>query len=117
VHSNALVDLGFVGNKFTWSNCRAGRKNIRERVDRGLANQSWVHLFPNSLMNHLPTTQSNHCPILIFTTCSYRNLPKPFHFEALWTRDQSSHSVVALAWLAEVEGSPTFSLSRKWKST
>jgi hypothetical protein len=25
--------------------------------------------------------------------------------------------VVALAWLAEVEGSPAFSLSRKWKST
>jgi hypothetical protein len=25
VHSNALVDLGFVGNKFTWSNHREGR--------------------------------------------------------------------------------------------
>jgi hypothetical protein len=42
VNSNALVDLGFVGNKFTWSNCRMGRENIRERLDRGLANQSWL---------------------------------------------------------------------------
>jgi hypothetical protein len=48
---------------------------------------------------------------------SYRNLPKPFRFEAFWTRDQFSHYVVALAWLPEVEGSPAFSLSRKWKST
>jgi hypothetical protein len=117
VHSNALVNLSFVGNKFTWSNCRAGRDNIRERLDRGLANQSWVHLFPNSLVNHLPATLSDHCPILVSTTGCYRNIPKPFHFEAFWTRDQSSHLVVASAWLPEVEGSSAFSLSRKWKST
>jgi hypothetical protein len=115
VHSNALVDLGFVGNKFTWSNCRIGRENIRERLNRGLANRNWVHLFPNALVNHLPAFQSDHCPILISTTGSYRNLLKPFHFEAFWTWDQSSHSVVALAWLSKVEGSPTFFLSRKWK--
>jgi hypothetical protein len=28
VHSNALVDLGFVGNLYTWSNHRGGRDNI-----------------------------------------------------------------------------------------
>ncbi|XP_059454884.1 uncharacterized protein LOC132185076 [Corylus avellana] len=117
VHSNALVDLGFVGNRFTWSNCRMGRANIRERLDRGLANQSWVHLFPNSLINHFLATQSDHCPLLISTSSTYRNLPKPFRFEAFWTKDKSSHGVVAEAWLGEVEGSLAFSLSRKWKNT
>jgi hypothetical protein len=48
---------------------------------------------------------------------TYQNLPKPFRFEAFWTRDQTSHSVVAESWLVEVEGSPAFSLSRKWKKT
>jgi hypothetical protein len=52
VHSNALVDLGFVGNRYTWSNHRCGRDNIRERLDRGLANQDWIQIFPNSLLNH-----------------------------------------------------------------
>ncbi|XP_059443283.1 uncharacterized protein LOC132175345 [Corylus avellana] len=117
VQSNALIDLGFVGNKFTWSNHRSGLANIRERLDRGLANQEWVHLFPNALINHFPATNSDHCPILLSTTGSYQNLPKPFRFEAFWTRDKSSYSVVAGAWLEEVEGSPAFSLSRKWKST
>jgi hypothetical protein len=82
VHSNALVDLGFVGNKFTWSNCRASRANIRERLDRGLANQSWVHLIPNSLVNHFLVTQSDRYPILVSTAGCYRNIPKPFRFEA-----------------------------------
>jgi hypothetical protein len=117
VHSNALIDLGFVGNKFTWSNHRWGSDNIRERLDRGLANQNWVLQFPNSLINHLPATQSDHCPILISTSGSYRNIPKPFRFEAFWTRDKSSHAIVAEAWLVEVEGSPAFSLSKKWKNT
>ena len=117
VQSNALVDLGFLGNKFTWSNHRFGRANIRERLDRGLANQGWVQLYPNSLINHLLASYSDHCPILLSTEGSYRNLPKPFRFEVFWTRDQSSHLVVAGAWLDEVEGSPAFSLSRKWKKT
>ncbi|XP_059431454.1 uncharacterized protein LOC132164953 [Corylus avellana] len=77
---NALVDLGFVGNKFTWS-------------------------------NHRP----DHCPILLSTEGSYQNIPKPFRFEAFWTR--KGPVLVAEAWLAEVEGSPAFSLSRKWKNT
>jgi exonuclease III len=117
VNTNALVDLGFVGNNFTWSNHQNGRANIRERLDRGLANQGWVSLFPNSLINHLLAANSDHCPILLSTTGTYQNLPKPFRFEAFWTRDQASHSVVAEAWLVEVEGSPAFSLSRKWKKT
>jgi hypothetical protein len=79
------MDMGFVGNKFTWSNHRSGLANVWERLDRGLANQEWVKLFPNSLINHLPTTKSNHCPILLSTTGTYRNIPKPFRFEAFWT--------------------------------
>ncbi|XP_059446389.1 uncharacterized protein LOC132177930 [Corylus avellana] len=113
VQYNALVDLGFFGNKFTWSNHRSGKANIQERLDRGLANQQWVHLFPNAVINHLPASQSDHCPILLSTEGSYQNIPKPFRFEAFWTHDKSSFSVVVEAWMAEVEGSPAFSLSRK----
>lgn len=71
VNSNALVDLGFVGNRFTWSNHRVGRANIRERLDRGFANQDWVHLFPNSLINHFSASKSDHCPILLSIDGSY----------------------------------------------
>jgi hypothetical protein len=82
-----------------------------------LANQGWVNLFLNALINHFLASNSDHCPILLSTAGTYRNIPKPFRFEAFWTRDHSSHSVVAKAWLADVEGSPAFSLSRKWKNT
>ena len=117
VQTNALVDLGFVGNNFTWSNHRSSRANIRERLDHGLANQGWVSFFLNSLINHFLAVNSDHCPILLSTSTTYQNLPKPFRFEAFWTHDQASHSVVAKAWLVEVEGSLAFSLSKKRKKT
>ncbi|KAL8554157.1 hypothetical protein ACS0TY_002394 [Phlomoides rotata] len=32
-----LQDIGFQGNKYTWSNGRASPKNIQSRLDRALA--------------------------------------------------------------------------------
>jgi hypothetical protein len=46
VHTNALVDLGYEGNPFTWTNKRHGLANIKERLDRCFATQEWIHLFP-----------------------------------------------------------------------
>jgi hypothetical protein len=117
VHSNALIDMGFVGNKFTCSNHCTGCDIIRERLDFGLANQGWVHLYPNSLINYLWASNSDHCPILLSTSGFSQNIPKPFRFEAFWTTVHASHSVVAEAWLSDVVGSLAFSLSRKWKNT
>ncbi|GLT65286.1 hypothetical protein SLA2020_377250 [Shorea laevis] len=98
VHSNGLVDLGFSGNPFTWSNKRQGIHNIKERLDRGLSNHEWIIMFPNALVTHLPATVSDHSPLLLSTNCDRPRLPKPFKFEEFWTRDLSSHTVIATAW-------------------
>ncbi|KAB1225193.1 hypothetical protein CJ030_MR1G016593 [Morella rubra] len=36
MQSMGLVDLGFLGSRFTWCNKRPGLANIRERLDRGI---------------------------------------------------------------------------------
>lgn len=54
-----LLDLGFYGQKFTWTNKRK-KTPILERLDRGLANADWIHLFPNSRLTSLPRLTSNH---------------------------------------------------------
>lgn len=47
-----FVDLGFVGSRFTWSNRRSGMANIRERIDRGIANLQWRVTFPDARIQH-----------------------------------------------------------------
>lgn len=44
----ALVDLGFDGPCFTWSNMRIGVHNIQGRLDRCYGNHLWLEQFPEA---------------------------------------------------------------------
>lgn len=39
------VDLGFIGNKYTWENKQEGRMFIKERLDRAVASKEWTEDF------------------------------------------------------------------------
>jgi hypothetical protein len=56
IDHHGLVDLGFVGNPFTWCNNRKGIDSIKERLDRGLASIDWIHLHLEFSLLHLLTT-------------------------------------------------------------
>ena len=43
-----LLDLGFSGPKFTWTNMRGVADLIQERIDRAWANSNWKLLFPEA---------------------------------------------------------------------
>ena len=53
VSNTQLLDLGFVGTKFTWSNNRMGMDRILEHLDRGLGNYIWVQSFGSHVSKHL----------------------------------------------------------------
>lgn len=57
-----LIDLGFHGSRFTWTNKRRHGNTILERLDRFLANYEWLNLYPDAVVKHLPRTFSDHCP-------------------------------------------------------
>ncbi|KAI3891422.1 hypothetical protein MKX03_020704 [Papaver bracteatum] len=43
-----LIDLGAHGPRYTWNNKRVGFANIKERLDRVLANEEWCNSFKNA---------------------------------------------------------------------
>lgn len=53
VNDCALRDLGFRGNKFTWSNRREAPQCTIERLDRALANIHWWGKFPNASVTQI----------------------------------------------------------------
>jgi hypothetical protein len=60
-----LCDLGFIGSRFTWSNCRTDVSYTQERLDRAVANREWCTLFPVASVTILAACSSDHNPILV----------------------------------------------------
>lgn len=58
------VDMGFVGNKFTWENKQEGQMLIKERLDLAVASRDWVERFQQAIMRHLNMEASYHYAIL-----------------------------------------------------
>lgn len=71
VQDRGLIDLGFTGHQFTWNNKRSGGANIQERLDRGFGNGQWRLLFPQAFIQHLPSLNSDHKPLLLNTSHNF----------------------------------------------
>lgn len=48
-----FVDLGFIGLPYTWDNRHQGDRNIKVRLDRGLATSAFVDLFSEIKVWHV----------------------------------------------------------------
>jgi exonuclease III len=112
-----MINLGFCGNPYTWSNHRQGSSLIKERLDRGIANCNWINYFPSYSVLHFPAHTSDHSPLLLKSNLPVQSLPRPFRFEAFWTRDPTCGIVINEAWSALIVGSPSFCLLQKLKIT
>ena len=77
-----MVDMGFVGPKYTWTNKRDISNLILERIDRFFMNPDWCVLYLDAKVTHLPHCHSDHCPVLMEAFhVSPQASNKPFRFQ------------------------------------
>ncbi|KAF5468931.1 hypothetical protein F2P56_013039 [Juglans regia] len=96
-----LSDMGFVGNKYTWSNNRYGDELTKERLDRGLCNAIWASWNPRAVVLSLTALTSDHCPILISKDNSQKDISnhtKPFRYEVSWAQREACNKLIAEEW-------------------
>lgn len=117
VTNMGIIDLGFMGNKYTWCNGRPERGCIRERLDWRLANGTWHCLFRKATVKHLPCIISDHSAILLDTLGDSNYGPCPFRFKSFWTYDRRSFSIIKDASGLPTVGSPVYTLCHRLKAT
>ena len=65
INGCGLMDMGFLGPRFTWTNLRNLSDLIQDRLDRGFCNASWSLLYPEATIEHLTQINSEHWPIMV----------------------------------------------------
>ncbi|XP_042974686.1 uncharacterized protein LOC122306319 [Carya illinoinensis] len=103
----SLFDLGWRGDKYTWSNRHEDASFTKERLDRVLANQQWMEGFANYQVDILTAICSDHKLVLL--SCLYAHseqnfAPHSFKYEASWSREEGCSTIVATEWQKQMGG-------------
>lgn len=95
VQNDAMIDLGFQGADFTWSNGR-----VKERLDRCFSNSVWRLGFPEAKVVHLPKKRSDQCHVLVNLQPQIHNqrTNPPFRFQAMWMQHSDYATFVKESW-------------------
>ncbi|GAU45877.1 hypothetical protein TSUD_401030, partial [Trifolium subterraneum] len=94
-----LIDIYLEGYPYTWSKSRGTDHAIEERLDRALANSSWMSIFPNAKLVNLLNSHSDHSPILLHSKPRVAtNFRYSFKFENSWLKEEEVVDVVAEGW-------------------
>ena len=84
LNNYGMIDLGFSGLRYTWSNHHPLSHLIQERIDRAYANADWNVLYPDASVKHLKRAHSDHNPILLsFENVSGIQLTRSFRYQPM----------------------------------
>ncbi|GKV43378.1 hypothetical protein SLEP1_g50676 [Rubroshorea leprosula] len=110
-----VFDLQFSGAFFTWSNKQGENDRLWCKLDRVMANSSWVSAFPNTSVVFLNPQSSDHSPSLVTMDVLMNEKPRPFRFCNAWSKDENFLDLVREAWSVDVQGCPMFVVVQKLK--
>ena len=81
-----LIDIPFAGYPFTWERGKGTPNWVEEKLDRCLASDAWLNLFPQVKLLNLIAPVSDHSPILLRTVGSIakKRRFRKFQFENSW---------------------------------
>lgn len=115
IQEHSLVDIPPQNGRFTWSNKRTGKNNIKERLDRILVQQRIVVNFARIQSSIIQGFISDHKPVAL-NLIKRENLgPLPFKYNRAWDSSEVFRNLVRDTWATEIKGSPHYVWETKIK--
>ncbi|GAA0170967.1 hypothetical protein LIER_43889 [Lithospermum erythrorhizon] len=115
VQRDKLLDLGYVGNSFTWCNRRSGEDCVKMRLDRALCDAQCGLNFLHSAVTHLPMIGADHFPLLLNLEVPKNRVNRRFVFDKRWIKKEGCESTVKEAWSKRFQGSRWFQVCEQIK--
>ncbi|CAN1221513.1 hypothetical protein LINGRAPRIM_LOCUS306, partial [Linum grandiflorum] len=99
--NNGLMDMGYNGDIFTWTNCQSGEGRIKERLERALCNNQWRLDYDQALLYHEHRIGLDHRPIKIELYHDISRNRIPFRFDARWLNKEECGLIIHGNWPAD----------------
>ncbi|XP_019171107.1 PREDICTED: uncharacterized protein LOC109166674 [Ipomoea nil] len=96
--NEGLVDLGYIGQTFTWKRGNDQTTFKGARLDRAICSLDLLETFHNTKVTHLAANSSDHCPIKICIDETQRSYQTPFRFQGAWTSHAGFLDCIRNAW-------------------
>jgi hypothetical protein len=98
VQEHEIKDLYLHGRRFTWSNER--EVATLTRIDRAFVSVHWDLMHPDSILQALSSSVSDHAPIHMSLSTAFK--PKRrFKFEAFWLNLEGFDEALREAWVCD----------------
>ncbi|GAA0161120.1 hypothetical protein LIER_39168 [Lithospermum erythrorhizon] len=94
VEEASLLDMGFMGQPFTWLNRRDREACVKMRLDRVLSNANWCVIYPEASCSHLSFIVADHCPLLVDTKSQGERVKRRFIFDRRWINKEGCEEVM-----------------------
>lgn len=93
-----LQNQGFAGPKYIWCNNRGPLFRIWKRLDRAMVNEKWLEVMHLTIITHIPSMGSDHCPLLIEISTRAANVVNYFRFLNRWAEQLEFMDIVQSCW-------------------
>ena len=104
VYECNLLDMGYKGHPYTWSNRQFGYHHIEERLDRALCSQDLGNCFQEEIVTNMVMWESYHNLLVMNvqekkSRVSYdRRTFSRVHYEDFWTPYEGCKNIVKEVW-------------------
>eukprot|EP00253_Pinus_taeda_P016021 PITA_16021 len=116
IQSHNLIDTPPHNGKYTWSNKRTGKNNIKERLDRILAQDKILADFQRIQSSIILGYLSDHKPVALRLDNGSYPGPIPFKYNKEWDSVEGFRDLVKEQWALDISGSPHYIWETKIKN-